>query len=431
MRKIGLIIAREFKAKVRHKTFIVMTFLSPLLALGIGALIVYLSSIKPEVKTIWVTDPQGIFYPHLPQSDAFHYIPSPVSDPQAQRIALQQEEVDGLLWLPAQARLEARPTGYVYVSAEPPGLSQLLPLEQALSKVVTTRWRQSQGIAPERLARTEAQVSLRLQKDSGEQGLKGINELKMALGSLFGYLIMMFIIIYGNMVMRSVIEEKTSRIIEIIVSSVRPFELMMGKIIGTSLAGLLQFVIWLMLGGLGWLALSAFGLSSPTVATAQSATEATGLLQQLPLYLHEMREWPIGWMLGSFMLYFAGGYLLYSALYAAIGAAVDSETDSQQFLMPVIMPLVLGVYIGFFAVINNPQGPVAVFFSLFPLTSPIVMLMRMPFGVPLWQWLLSVTLLLGTFWGLVQLAARIYKAGILSYGKKPTWAELWQWLRRS
>jgi ABC-2 type transport system permease protein len=244
---------------------------------------------------------------------------------------------------------------------------------------------------------------------------------------------MMFIVIYGNMVMRSVIEEKTNRIIEIIISSVKPFQLMMGKIIGTSLAGILQFLIWAIIGlGLFLGASLFFGVNlGPTSKVPPEVMQAAQqeIASTAQLYLAELWNLPIGTLLTCFVIYFIGGYFLYSSFYAAIGAAVDNETDSQQFLLPIIMPLILGVYIGFFTVINDPHGTVATIFSIVPLTSPIVMLMRIPFGVPLWQILLSIVLLFGTFLLVVWFASKIYRVGILMYGKKPSWKELYKWLK--
>jgi ABC-2 type transport system permease protein len=235
------------------------------------------------------------------------------------------------------------------------------------------------------------------------------------------------------MVMRSVIEEKTNRIVEIIISSVKPFQLMMGKIIGTSMAGLLQFFIWAIIGLVLMFAASAFfGIdTSPAAKIPPSIVKAAHqeFAQTAQMYIKELWGLPIATILISFVVYFIGGYFLYSSFYAAIGAAVDNETDSQQFLLPIIMPLVLAVYIGFFTVINDPHGTVATVFSMIPLTSPIVMLMRIPFGVPLWQLIISVMLLFGTFFFVVWFAAKIYRVGILMYGKKPTWKELYKWLK--
>ena len=230
--------------------------------------------------------------------------------------------------------------------------------------------------------------------------------------------------------MRSVIEEKTNRIIEIIISSVKPFQLMMGKIIGTSLAGVLQFVIWAILAGtLFFVASLLLGINITPPAAGMATTAAEGSLGDLQLYINEITKLPLITLVISFLVYFIGGYFLYSSIYAAIGAAVDNETDSQQFLLPIILPLMLGVYVGFFSVLNDPHGTVATTFSMIPLTSPIVMLMRIPFGVPWWQLLISLALLFGTFFLVVWFAAKIYRIGILMYGKKPTWKEMYKWLK--
>jgi ABC-2 type transport system permease protein len=235
--------------------------------------------------------------------------------------------------------------------------------------------------------------------------------------------------------MRSVIEEKSSRIIEIIISSVKPYPLMMGKIIGNSLAGILQFLIWAIVGTLlFFIASSFFGMqmgatSSVSPEMMEAATANVDKISKIQMYLNEISNLPLATLLVCFIIYFIGGYFLYSSLYAAIGAAVDSETDSQQFLLPIIMPLILGVYIGFFTVINDPHGTIATVFSIIPFTSPIVMLMRIPFGVPWWQLALSIALLFGTFLFVVWFASKIYRIGILMYGKKPTWKELYKWLK--
>jgi ABC-2 type transport system permease protein len=306
-------------------------------------------------------------------------------------------------------------------------------VETIVDSVLTSDNLQRLGFNPDKIEKAKANSSLKLSKFSGGESLKGLNEIKVAIGGMMGYLIMMFIIIYGNFVMRSVIEEKTNRIIEIIISSVKPFQLMMGKIIGNSLAGLLQFLIWVTVGLiLVFVAQSFFGLevgagpvNPATVEMAQQSAD----FSKIQLYFNEIMNLPLGLMITSFIIYFIGGYFLYSSLYAAIGAAVDSETDSQQFLLPIIMPLMLGVYIGFFTVINDPHGTVATVFSIIPFTSPIVMLMRIPFGVPAWQIILSMVLLFATFTFVVWFASKIYRVGILMYGKRPTWKELYKWLK--
>ena len=236
--------------------------------------------------------------------------------------------------------------------------------------------------------------------------------------------------------MRSVIEEKTSRIIEVIISSVKPIKLLLGKIFGTSLAGISQFLVWVIIGGLLLTIMSAvFGINmSGAQITEQQemmekVAETSEFQDQMTGIIAEITNLPIVNLVIMFILFFIGGYLLYSSLYAAIGAAVDNETDTQQFMMPIIMPLMLAIYVGFFTVIENPHGTVSQVFSYIPLTSPVVMLMRIPFGVPVWQQLVSLVILFGTFFIIVKLAAKIYRVGILMYGKKPTYKELAKWLK--
>ena len=243
----------------------------------------------------------------------------------------------------------------------------------------------------------------------------------------------MFIIIYGNMIMRSVIEEKTSRIIEVIISSVKPRALMLGKIFGTTLAGLTQFGIWVIL--LGVFSVLASGFLGVEIGSGLSVAEGAAQLgdndaqEMAVMVMREIWQLPLTNLVVMFFLYFIGGYLLYASLYAAIGAAVDSETDTQQFLLPILMPLIIAVYVGVFTVIDDPHGTVSQVFSFIPLTSPVVMLMRIPFGVPLWQQIVSVALLFTTFMGTVRFAAKIYRVGILLYGKKPSYKELMKWLK--
>ena len=283
---------------------------------------------------------------------------------------------------------------------------------------------------------TETNVEIITENFSGEKSSKIGSILRMFAGGGFGYLIFMFIIIYGTSVMRSVIEEKTSRIIEVNISSVKPFQLMLGKILGNALAGILQFVVWMISAGLLlFIVTSLFGpeATSSGSAMGQMNPEVMQQMQQssatdLQVALAEIKNLPILTMFFSFIFYFLGGYLIYSSIYAAIGAAVDSETDTQQFMMPVLIPLMIAIYVGF-SVIENPHGPIALGFSLFPLTSPIVMLMRIPFGVPWWQIAISMALLLVTFVGIVWFAAKIYRVGILMYGKKPSYKELYKWLK--
>ena len=433
MSVLSLIIKREFIAKVRNKSFIVMTFLSPLLFVGIAVFVGYLSTMKSDLKTIVIHDESGLFANEFKNDEEFKYINLTSVSLQTLKDSILSESYEGLLVIPKANDGTTIQKDIQYISNDSPSVTFISNLEDIIAQKATQENFQKAGLDTLAIKNAKATISINLSKASGEQSLKGLNEIKIAIGGAFGYLIMMFIIIYGNMVMRSVIEEKTNRIIEIIISSVKPFQLMMGKIIGTSLAGILQFFIWAILGLSTMFILSVIfgiqmgatsGIEGKVITSAQN--EMAGTIQ---LYIQELWNLPIATILISFVVYFIGGYFLYSSFYASIGAAVDNETDSQQFLLPIIMPLILGVYIGFFTVMNDPHGTIATVFSMIPLTSPIVMMMRIPFGVPWWQIAISMTLLFGTFLLVVWFAAKIYRVGILMYGKKPTWKELYKWLK--
>ena len=433
MHKLFLIVKREFYTKVRNKSFIVMTFLSPLLFVAMGVLIAYLTKVNEDtVSKIAVHDVNNTLIKSLKNTKTKRFenvsaLPLKIAKDSAIK------NYEGLLYIPNSVNLQDLKNNVEYISEDSPSIEFILHIESAVDSILTQENLRKLDIDFAKIDSATVNSSLKLSKFSGEESLKGLNEIKIAIGGSLGYLIMMFIIIYGNFVMRSVIEEKTSRIIEIIVSSVKPFQLMMGKIIGTSLAGILQFLIWTIVGGILFYIFSAvlgFNMQPNTISPEiVEATKETQKLNTLQMYLNEISNLPLLSLFVFFIIYFIGGYFLYSSFYAAIGAAVDSETDSQQFLLPIILPLMLAIYIGFFTVINNPHGTVATIFSIIPFTSPIVMLMRIPFGVPWWQLLLSVILLFATFLLVVWVASKIYRVGILMYGKKPTWKELYKWIK--
>jgi len=428
---LSLIIKREFTAKVRNKSFIVMTFLSPLLFVAMAGLVGYLTSVNSdEIVKIAIHDQQGSLKDNLKSDNHIRY-----TDLSALPLAAAKTEAskdyEGIIYVPAVQNSAELVNKVQYISNDSPNMDFVSGLEDVINDKVTKDNLKALNFDYDKIEKARADADVRLSKFSGEETFKEGSLVKIILGGLSGYFIMMFIIIYGNMVMRSVIEEKTSRIIEIIISSVKPFQLMMGKIVGTSLAGILQFIIWAFLGTILFFVLSTFfGVETGGAATLakDQATQAVAM-NGVQVYLTELWKLPLLTIFVSFIVYFIGGYFLYSSLYAAIGAAVDSETDSQQFLLPIIMPLMLGVYVGFFTVISDPNGTVATIFSMIPLTSPIVMMMRIPFGVPLWQILLSVGILFATFFFVVWFAAKIYRIGILMYGKKPTYKEIFKWLK--
>ncbi|MBO6533137.1 MAG: ABC transporter permease [Muricauda sp.] len=442
--KLGLIIKREYLAKVRNRSFIVMTILSPILIVGMIVLIAFLTKINDDETRVITILNESTFY-----RDAFK--PSKnISFLQFNDLTVEQAkdstnalEYYGLLHIPEGATVEEVARSAFLFTKDNPNTSVTKELENVFQNRLRQERLQKLGVTPEQFSSVEKPFEINLSTFDGERSIRGVNEIKAIIGGSFGYAIMMFIIIYGGFVMRSVIEEKTSRIIEVIISSVKPFQLMLGKIIGNSLAGVTQFSIWIVsASALLFVAVLIFGIDLSALSENNAMppnamggmSEVGGMDGKMLLYAKEIYGIPWGLLIVSFFIYFVLGYLIYSSIYAAIGAAVDNETDTQQFIFPIILPLMLAIYVGFFSVFSNPHGPIAVGFSLFPLTSPIVMLMRLPGGigeggVPLWQFIVSISLLIVTFLGIVSLAAKIYRTGILMYGKKPTYKELFKWLR--
>ncbi len=441
MNKLPLIIKREYLAKVRNKSFVIMTFLSPILMVGMVVLIAYLTKINDnEKRIIGVLNESGFFSNEFLTTETTSYVNFKDIALQSAKDSTLQMGYYGLLYIPRAASLEQVAENAFFYSKEAPSTTVLDRLENIFQNRLFQQRLQNLGVSAKEFAKVDNRFEIKTATFSGQLNLKGINEVKAFIGGGFGYLIMMFIIIYGGFVMRSVIEEKTSRIIEVIISSVKPFQLMMGKIIGTSLAGVTQFAIWILSASLLlFLVFAFFGvdlsvLNNSAHLTPGMAQSMSPMDEDIQLYAMEFIKIPWFMLIAFFVLYFILGYLIYSSIYAAIGAAVDNETDTQQFIFPIILPLMLAIYVGFFSVFSNPHGPIAVGFSLFPLTSPIVMLMRLPGGigeggVPVWQLIASVILLVGTFIGIVWLAAKIYRVGILMYGKKPSYKELYKWLK--
>ena len=434
MKHLGLIITREYLNKIRNKSFVVMTFLSPMLMVALISVVAYLSSMNNDtLKDIKVLDQSG-YFGHLfedRQQLRFEILPDMELD-QAKTLA-EATAAYGLLYIPKVDSIAALQKGITFYSADTPALGVTVGIERLLQRQANALVLRENGIDDKAIEALYFNVSTQLETFAGQETSKLGSGLKLVFGGAAGYLLFMFIIIYGNMIMRSVIEEKTSRIIEVIISSVKPRALMLGKIFGTTLAGITQFAIWVViLGVFSIIASGVLGLELGTgVGIAQdSAQLGDAASQEMAVAVaKEIWQLPLTNLIVMFFLYFIGGYLLYASFYAAIGAAVDSETDTQQFLLPILMPLIIAVYVGVFTVIEDPHGTVSQVFSFIPLTSPVVMLMRIPFGVPLWQQIFSVLLLFITFMGTVWFAAKIYRVGILMYGKKPSYKELIKWLK--
>ena len=436
MNHLPLIIKREYLTKVKNKSFIVMTFLSPMIMIALIAVVAYLSQINNnKARTISILDETGLVSDVFKNTENTTYsILSNISLDEAKKQVKAKEEY-GLLYIGKSSDTAQITNAIKFYSEDSPSLTIISSLENKLEKKLSDLKLQQDGVDIEKIAASKTRIDIAQESFTGEKTSKVDNILKLAFGGAAGYLLFMFIIIYGNMIMRSVIEEKTSRIIEVIISSVKPIQLMMGKIIGTSLAGITQFVIWMILGGIMVFVLSAiFGIDmaqmqTPQQEMMQQAMQSPELQNEMQNVMVAFFKLPILNLVIAFMFFFIGGYLLSSSLYAAIGAAVDNETDTQQFMLPILMPLILAVYVGVFTVIEDPHGTISTIFSFIPFTSPVVMLMRIPFGVPIWQQVVSLLLLIGTFMFAVWFAAKIYRVGILMYGKKPSYKELYKWLK--
>jgi ABC-2 type transport system permease protein len=445
MGKISLIIKREYITRVRKPAFIIMTILGPLLFGLITVAPVLLSQVSDEEKVIAVSDASMLYFSALKEKETekikFVYLPPTLLSQTLKD--LDKSNYYAILDIPITMQgdyNQIKKHTKIY-STKNVGLGVQSHIENVLTEEIRSRQLETSGIDKALVDKTLQRVNIKPIEigEDGKQKQKSA-ELNMAVGLVFGFLIYIFIFLYGAMVMRGVIEEKTSRIVEVIVSSVKPFQLMMGKIIGVGMVGLTQFVIWVILSigitaGVQSMVITdkyeakqvAENMASQSGRVDQgdiddmdNKAEATGAMEQI-LGL------PFGKLIFCFLFYFLAGYLLYASFFAAIGGAVDSETDSQQFMLPVTIPIIFAIVMMQF-VLNNPDGPVAFWLSMIPLTSPIIMMVRVPFDPPMWQIAVSMVTLVLTFILSTWLAGRVYRTGILMYGKKASWRELGKWL---
>ncbi|MDD4086448.1 MAG: ABC transporter permease [Bacteroidales bacterium] len=436
MNKIILILKREYLTRVKKKSFIIMTFLGPLLMAALMIVPIVLATMQNiGEKNIAVLDETNWFIGKFEQDDnmQFHYVFDAVDSLKKQVL---QEKYDLLVYIP-RPELNIPVNAEIYSDRQIP-LNVSSYIKNTMRKEVETKKLLASGIDPDVIKSAKATINLvtiRLDEDGGET--KSFTEINVALGLFGSILIYFFIFIFGSQVMRGIIEEKTSRIVEVIISSVKPFELMMGKITGIALVGLTQFLLWVVLtGSIYGVFMLIYGVAeAPQVLTTESAmtSPAESMLPEMNnealteiIEVVDAINFPV--IIGSFIFYFLGGYLLYAALFAAIGSAVDNEADTQQFMLPVSIPLILGLVVSNF-IVNNPERSLAFWLSIIPFTSPVVMMVRIPFGVAYGELALSMALLVCGFLFTTWIAAKIYRTGILMYGKKPGYKELWKWLR--
>lgn len=433
MNTLGLVIQREYLTRVRKKSFIIMTLLMPLLLVALSFVPLWLSTLNDgAVKNIAVIDHTGLYAPLLESTDQYHFQIVGQAQQEEQQSKLGKE-LFAILQITDDLNKNKNAVNILSEKQTPQELRSIIEntlnekvMQQRLDDLSQQSDVNSAAISQVRsIIESGANISVRTMRwGEGGKVSESSTEVATIIGMVFTFLIYMFILMYGNMVMQAVLEEKKSRVVEVMVSSVKPVNLLVGKITGIGLVGITQLLIWGVLTGALFTVLSLF-IASPEQAAAIPA---------------EMNSFDMEGVLGSvmsvnwleiivyFLLFFVGGYILYASIFAMFASAVDSEEDTTQFMMPVTIIIMFAFFAGFYSV-SNPDGPLAFWGSLIPFTSPIVMMVRLPFGIPLWEKLLSLVLLYGTFVLISIFAAKIYRVGILMYGKKPSIKEMIKWVR--
>lgn len=430
MNKIFLIVQREYLSRVRKKSFLVMTLLGPVLMALIMIVPLGLTMISHEKKSFLVCDENGTLGRNLKNSEniTFTYLPG---DCKTAKVLLEKSDFGGLIAIPAIEQ-DSKPIVQI-ISKENITIETQIFIESEIEKVLQLQGLEKLGISSEALESTAKDISVQVVRlQNGQEG-EYHAAAAMTFGLFFSVLIYLFIFLYGVQVMRGVIEEKTSRIVEVIITSVRPFELMAGKIIGIALVGLTQFAIWIVLtAGISLYVSNRFQINRFDKLNLAKTLENTPDISQT-MEMHQIVEAlnsvPFVQIIFCFLFFFLGGYLLYGALFAAIGSAVDNETDTQQFMLPVTLPLVAS-FLAVQGIVQDPDGNLAFWMSIIPFTSPVAMMVRLPYGVPMGELMLSMVLLFIAFSGAIWLSGKIYRTGILMYGKKASYSEILKWLRQ-
>ncbi len=434
MKKTFLIISREYLSRVKKKSFLLVTFLVPLLFLAMivgSALLGSQDSIsRSHIKVI---DESGIILNKLEESTSLHFEAATLPAEEA-KTQLKENEDQHLLIIPADI-LESEQMQLL--SSQKASLFVQDAIQDQVDNIIKQTRLTQAGIDIRTLESLEPNVritSLEITSEGDEQEANA--GIAMGIGLFSTLMIYLTLFIYGSQVMRGVIEEKNNRVVEIIISSVKPFQLMMGKIVGIGLVGLTQFLLWIILSGalmtVGGMIMAnqmpdtfnAEQMSQMSSANPAQAEMQNNMMQNIQNSFDGVN---FPYLIGCFLFYFLGGYLLYSALFAAVGSAVDNETESQQFMLPITMPLIFTYILAFSVLMKDPHGPIGFWLSMIPLTSPIAMMIRIPYGVPMWELALSMALLAGGFILTTWVAARIYRVGILMYGKKASYRELMKW----
>lgn len=444
---IGIIINREYLNRVKKKSFLVTTFIVPVLFAAICILpSVIMFATKEEAKKVAVVDRSGIVMNTLEDNATVAYVDGAEYEPDYLKANMEELGYDAVLFISPLDSASRSVNADIY-SPKPMGIETDEIITNRINKAVETYRIESYGIEDLERIMNEVQSDVKLHSYTlNDEGEETISEsgVYMIVSMVLGMIIYMFIAIFGAMVMSSVIEEKTSRVVEVLVSSVKATELMFGKIIGIALVAITQFLLWIILtlaivGVVGAVAgQDLLGSADPTEMVQQmglSADQAEAVAavaepSEMSVVMSTLGNLPVGEILICFFLFFIFGYILYASMYAAIGSAVENEGDTQQLQIPITIPLLLGFFIALYA-FKAPDSAIAFWGSMIPFTSPIVMLARLPFEVPVWQIVVSIITLVATTAVFAWLSAKIYKVGILMFGKKSTWKDLWKWLKQN
>ena len=436
MKNIVLITKREFLTQVKKKSFIIFTILGPILLIAFGALIAFMVKANQTDYTFNVIDKSGIFAGKLKSNNEIRYIYVPENTQAALTTSLKDMEgIDGLLILPKieNSNLDDLAKNTKLLINKKIGFDAKQEISSEITEVIKSEKIKQLGLEESQINNLSKDFDLNVENVVDEKGTDSDLSfgVKSGLSMILVYAVFMFIIIYGVRVMRSVLEEKNNRVVEIIISSVKPFELMMGKILGVTFVALTQFSIWITMTVLAAVFLNTgFSAMKPPVAGSENTIQNFDIQKTASEISHILLDLNAAAIIIVFILFFLLGYIFYSSIYAAIGSAVDNETETQQFTLIAMLPLMLGMY-GSFSIINNPEGPLAFWLSIIPLTSPVAMIARIPYGVPIWEIALSFALLLGSALFMIFVAGKIYRVGILMYGNKATFKDLWKWIRTS
>ena len=435
MKNILLITKREYLTQVKKKSFVLLTILTPLLLIAFGVLLSFMFKANKTTHSFNVIDKSGLFQGKMKSSEDIKYVfVSETTENSLKSSLKEMEGIDGLLIIPKIQNndFEILEKNTKLLINKKIGFDTKMAVSSDLVSIIRSEKIKNLGLNEIQIKNIDKNFSLETENvvDNNKTDSDLTFGVKSGLSMVLMYAVFMFIIIYGVRVMRSVLEEKNNRVVEIIISSVKPFELMMGKIAGVTLVALTQFLVWITMSVVAALFLNTgFSAMQNQIPGGNEAAFSKLNIQQIATEVsHTLLDLNFGLIIFVFIVFFLLGYIFYSSMYAAIGSAVDNETETQQFTLFAIIPLMIGMY-GSFTIMNNPDGPMAFWLSIIPFTSPVAMIARIPFGVPVWQIILSIALLLGSALLMIFVAGKIYRVGILMYGNKATMKEIWKWIR--